>query len=263
MITVSNLELRAGARLLLSDVDFRVAPGDKVGLVGRNGAGKTTLTKVLAGEGLPAAGTVTRSGSVGYLPQDPRTGDLDVLARDRVLSARGLDKTMQVLREAELQMATASGPARDRAMRAYSRAESDFLAGGGYAAEAEAAQVTASLGLPERVLGQPLRTLSGGQRRRVELARILFSDAESMILDEPTNHLDADSVVWLREFLKNYKGGLIVISHDVDLLAAVVNKVCHLDANRATVDVYNLGWKRYLDARETDERRRRSERANA
>ncbi len=92
MIVAQDLELRAGARLLSTARRFRIGPGDRVGLVGRNGAGKTTLTKVLAGEAAPAAGTVTRSGEVGYLPQDPRTGDLDVLARDRVLSARGLDE---------------------------------------------------------------------------------------------------------------------------------------------------------------------------
>ena len=92
MITVSDLELRAGARALLTNVTFRVQPGDRIGLVGRNGAGKTTLTKTLAGETLPAAGQITRGGEIGYLPQDPRTGDLDTLARDRVLSARGLDE---------------------------------------------------------------------------------------------------------------------------------------------------------------------------
>ncbi|GAB3419637.1 ABC-F family ATP-binding cassette domain-containing protein [Flindersiella endophytica] len=263
MITASKLELRAGARLLLSDVSFRVAAGDKVGLVGRNGAGKTTLTRVLAGEGQAAAGTVTRSGSVGYLPQDPRTGDLEVLARDRVLSARGLDATVRALRSAELEMSSAAGSARDKAMRAYARAETEFLAGGGYAAEAEAAQVTASLGLPDRVLAQPLRTLSGGQRRRVELARILFSGADTLLLDEPTNHLDADSIGWLRDFLKAFKGGLVVISHDVGLLETTVNRVFHLDANRAELDTYNVGWRTYLDQREADDRRRKRERHNA
>src|SRR5690606_5301657 len=91
MITATGIELRAGARILIESATFRIAPGDRIGLVGRNGAGKTTLTKCLAGESIPAAGTITRSGEVGYLPQDPRTGDLDVLARDRILSARGLD----------------------------------------------------------------------------------------------------------------------------------------------------------------------------
>src|SRR4029078_6749434 len=129
-------------------------------------------------------------------------------------------------------------------------------------AESDAARICTNLGLPDRVLAQPLRTLSGGQRLRVELARSLFSDAETLLLDEPTNHLDADSISWLKGFLAGHKGGLIVISHDVELLDAVVNKVWHLDANRAEVDLYNLGWKPYLLQRETDERRRKQERAN-
>ncbi|WP_153397472.1 ABC-F family ATP-binding cassette domain-containing protein [Ornithinicoccus halotolerans] len=262
MIVASGVELRAGARLLMEDVSLRVSPGDRVGLVGRNGAGKTTLTKVLAGEAQPAAGTVTRSGAVGYLPQDPRTGDLGVLARDRVLSARGLDTALQQLRAAEEAMAGEDETRRARAMGRYDRLQAEFDARGGYAAESEAAAIASSLGLQERILGQPLHTLSGGQRRRVELARILFSGAETLLLDEPTNHLDADSVAWLRDYLRSYPGGLLVISHDVDLVETVVNRVFHLDAARAELDVYNMGWRAYLAQREADERRRRRERVN-
>ncbi|MEQ4549071.1 ABC-F family ATP-binding cassette domain-containing protein [Nocardioides kribbensis] len=263
MITAHQLEVRAGARLLMEDVSFRVAAGDKVGLVGRNGAGKTTLTKILAGEALPAAGSVTSSGDVGYLPQDPRTGDPEVMARDRILSARGLDDVVRRLRDAEEQMASEDPAVADKAMRRWSRADAELHAGGGYAAESEAATIAASLGIEERLMTQPLKTLSGGQRRRVELARILFSGAEVLILDEPTNHLDADSIVWLRDFLKAHKGGFIVISHDNALLEETVNKVMHLDANRAVIDVYNMGWRHYLTQRETDEKRRRRERMNA
>ncbi|MEZ5116797.1 MAG: ABC-F family ATP-binding cassette domain-containing protein [Candidatus Nanopelagicales bacterium] len=263
MIAAQDLELRAGARLLLADASFRVGPGDRVGLVGRNGAGKTTLTKVLAGEAQPAAGTVHRSGTVGYLPQDPRTGDLDVLARDRILSARGLHDVARRMRESSGRMASLDDATRDQAMRRYARAEAEFESLGGYAAESEAASIAASVGLPDRVLGQPLATLSGGQRRRAELARILFGGSDVLLLDEPTNHLDADSIGWLRRFLAAYKGGLVVISHDVGLLEATVNKVFHLDANRQELDQYNVGWKAYLQQRETDERRRRRERANA
>jgi ATPase subunit of ABC transporter with duplicated ATPase domains len=263
MITARNLEVRVGARLLLSGANLRVGPADKVGLVGRNGAGKTTLTKILAGQLQPASGDVTSIGSVGYLPQDPRTGDLDVRARNRILSARGLDDVVRRLRDAEQQMSSAEDGQLEQALRRYSRAESELHASGGYAAEAEAAQIAASLGLPDRVLGQPLGTLSGGQRRRVELARILFSGAETLLLDEPTNHLDADSISWLREFLKAHRGGLVVISHDTALLETTVTKVLHLDANRCELDVYNMGWSAYLQQRESDERRRKRERANA
>ncbi len=263
MITAHQVEVRAGAQILLENASFRIAAGDKIGLVGRNGAGKTTLTRILAGEGQPAGGTVTRSGAVGYLPQDPRSGDPDVLARDRILGARGLDVIVAGMRRAEQQIASTDEAEHAKGMRRYGRLESEFVALGGYAAESEAATISASLGLPDRVLGQPLRTLSGGQRRRVELARILFSDAQTMLLDEPTNHLDADSVVWLRDFLRNYKGGLVVISHDVALLDDTVNRVFHLDATRGVLDVYNMGWSTYLEQRETDERRRHRERLNA
>ncbi|WP_445255688.1 ABC-F family ATP-binding cassette domain-containing protein [Nocardioides aurantiacus] len=263
MITVSQLEVRAGARLLMSDVNFRIGAGDRVGLVGRNGAGKTTMTKILAGEALPAAGTVTNNGTIGYLPQDPRTGDPEVIARDRILSARGLDEVVRRLRAAEAEMGSEDATTRDRAMRRYEKADAALHAAGGYSAEAEAAQIASSIGIADRLMDQPLRTLSGGQRRRVELARILFSGAETLLLDEPTNHLDADSIVWLRDYLRNHKGGLVVISHDVGLLEACVNKVLHLDANRAVIDVYNIGWKAYLAQRETDEKRRKRERTNA
>ena len=263
MLVANDVEVRAGARLLLEHASFQVAPGDKIGLVGRNGAGKTTLTRILSGEAQPASGTISRGGTVGYLPQDPRTGDLDVLAKNRILSARGLDAVVDRLRRAELAMGDDSAAVRDKAMAAYARAEAELAAAGGYAAEAEAARIASNLGLPERVLHQRIGTLSGGQRRRIELARILFSGAQTMLLDEPTNHLDADSIVWLRDFLVAHTGGLLVISHDVGLLERCVNKVFHLDANRAELDMYAMGWKRYLQQRETDEKRRKRERLNA
>jgi ATPase subunit of ABC transporter with duplicated ATPase domains len=262
MINATSLELRAGARILLGEATLRVQPGDRIGLVGRNGAGKTTTLRVLAGEGTPFTGTVERRGPVGYLPQDPRTGDLTMTARDRVLSARGLDRLLAEMKVLETRLADEP---EDKLLRRYGSLEDQFAGLGGYAAEAEAARICANLGLPDRVLGQPLGTLSGGQRRSIELARILFGDASgggTLLLDEPTNHLDADSIVWLRGFLAAHKGGLVVVSHDTALLTAVVNKVWYLDANRSTVDMYNLGWRAYLEQRETDERRRRRERAN-
>ncbi|MCO5308090.1 MAG: ATP-binding cassette domain-containing protein [Austwickia sp.] len=263
MLTAKHLQVRAGSRLLMEDVTFQVAPGDKIGLVGRNGAGKTTLTKVLSGEALPAAGSVTATGEIGYLPQDPRSGDPEQLTRERILSARGLDDIVRLMRETEGAMASADTETHERAMARYPRLEARFAAAGGYAAESEAATIAAALGLDDRVLGQPLRTLSGGQRRRVELSRILFSGAQTLLLDEPTNHLDADSIIWLRDWLTAYRGGLVVISHDVTLLDRVVTKVFHLDANRAELDQYNVGWSAYLQQRETDEKRRKRELANA
>ncbi len=274
MITATDLEVRAGVRTLLSTEGpaLRVQAGDRIGLVGRNGAGKTTTLRILAGEGEPYAGEVVRTGDLGYLPQDPKEGDLDVLAKDRVLSARGLDTLLHSMEKQQALMAEVADEALlDKAVRKYGELEERFASLGGYEAESEAARICNSLGLADRILGQPLRTLSGGQRRRVELARILFAASDgsggrsntTLLLDEPTNHLDADSITWLRSFLQNHEGGLIVISHDVELLGDVVNRVWFLDAVRGEADIYNMNWKKYLDARATDEQRRRRERANA
>ncbi|WP_277102135.1 ABC-F family ATP-binding cassette domain-containing protein [Corynebacterium vitaeruminis] len=273
MIVTNDFEVRVGARTLLNapGQHLRVQPGDRIGLVGRNGAGKTTTMRILAGETEPYGGSVTRSGDIGYLPQDSREGNIEQSARDRVLSARGLDSIMRNMeRQQEIMETTEDERKRNQAIKKYSRLEERYHQLGGYEAASECAQICDNLGLPERILDQPLKTLSGGQRRRVELAQILFAASAgsgksqtTLLLDEPTNHLDADSITWLRDFLKKHEGGLIMISHDVELLDAVCNKVWFLDAVRAEADVYNMGFAKYKDARATDEARRRRERANA
>ncbi|WP_424945195.1 ribosomal protection-like ABC-F family protein [Canibacter zhoujuaniae] len=246
----------------MSDVSFTVNPGDKIGLVGRNGAGKTTLTKVLAGDKQASEGRVSVRGKLGFLPQDPRSADPEQIARNRILDARGLGTLHEQLAVATEQMSSSDTTVAERAMKRFGRLQDQLHTLGGYAAESEAATIAHNLGLPDRVLEQPLGELSGGQRRRIELARILFSDADTMILDEPTNHLDADSIAWLRQFLRSYKGGVIIISHDVELVDETVNRVFYLDANRQVIDIYNMGWKHYLRQRAADEERRRKERAN-
>ena len=273
MIVTNDLEVRVGARTLLTapGQHLRVQPGDRIGLVGRNGAGKTTTMRILAGETRPYGGEVTSSGEIGYLPQDSREGNIDQTARDRVLSARGLDRIRSSMeRQQEIMEGAETAGKRDAAIRKYSRLEEQYYALGGYEADSEAAQICDNLGLPARILDQPLHTLSGGQRRRVELAQILFAatsgsgkSATTLLLDEPTNHLDADSITWLRGFLARHEGGLIMISHDVELLDDVCNKIWFLDAVRAEADVYNMGFAKYKDARALDEARRRRERANA
>lgn len=273
VIVTEDFEVRVGARTLLNapGQQLRVQPGDRIGLVGRNGAGKTTTMRILAGETQPYGGSVFRKGMVGYLPQDSREGNTEQTAKDRVLSARDLDSIIRNMdRQQEIMESTTDDHKRDQAIQRYARLEERFHALGGYEANAEAAQICDNLGLAARILDQQLKTLSGGQRRRVELARILFSattgagkSTTTLLLDEPTNHLDADSITWLRGFLAKHDGGLIMISHDVELLAAVCNKIWFLDAVRAEADVYNMDYKKYLDARATDEARRRRERANA
>src|SRR6478672_12352416 len=133
MIAATDLELRAGARILLEPTTLRIQPGDRIGLVGRNGAGKTSVLRALAGESVPHAGRIERRGPVGYLPQDPRTGDLDVTARDRVLSARGLDQLVADIAKTQVQLAET--PDDTKLVRRYGQLEHRFDDLGGYAAE--------------------------------------------------------------------------------------------------------------------------------
>lgn len=259
-IEAQQLEIRIGARQLLKPTDFHVSAGDKIGLVGRNGAGKTTLTRVITGDMLPSGGSVRVTGKLGYLPQSTHAADPGQTALDRVMSARDIASLISRIRKAEKEMTDPDPDVMEKAMRRYDRAMQDFENAGGYTAQSEAIKMGESLGLSHEVLKQTLGTLSGGQRRRIELARILFSDADTLILDEPTNHLDADSIEWLRGYLKNFEGGFLVISHSTELLDETVNKVWHLDAQLAQIDMYSMGWKAYLHQRVVDEERRRRER---
>ncbi len=268
VIHAQDLHMRIGERVLLNKVSLDVDRGKRIGLVGRNGAGKTTLLRLLAGEAansdvVERKGTIHRRGAIGYLPQETRVGDTSQIARERILSARGIETMLKRIQRAEHEMSTQAGSRQQKAIERYARLDAEFTAAGGWAANSEAARITAALGLQDRLLEQPLETLSGGQRRRVELARVLFSGAETLLLDEPTNHLDTDSIVWLREWLKSFPGGYIIVSHAVDLLRETVNTVWYLDANRSTLDVYSMGWDLYVKQREADERRRRRERQNA
>ena len=266
MINATGLELRAGARILLGEATLRVQPGDRIGLVGRNGAGKTTTLKVLAGEGTPVRrrgraprpGRLPAAGPPHRRPRRhrPRPGAL----RPRPGLPAGRDE--------EARGGAGRGPDATRGCAATARSRTGSPGWAGTPPRPRPPASAPTSACPTGCWSSRCGTLSGGQRRRIELARILFRDASetgggTLLLDEPTNHLDADSITWLRGFLASHKGGLIVISHDGGLLESVVNKVWYLDANRATVDVYNLGWKAYLEQRETDERRRRRERANA
>jgi ATPase subunit of ABC transporter with duplicated ATPase domains len=252
VLEARQLSVEVGGRLTLEEASFLVRAGDKVGLVGRNGAGKTSLLKVLAGESAPAAGQVSLQGHVGFLSQDPRvirhasagTG----LAH--ILSGRGLDQAAVELEK--LRIAMEEHPS-ERAIARFSRAEDAFASLGGYAAESEVRQLVAGLGLGADRIDRPTGVLSGGERRRVELARILFAGSDVLMLDEPTNHLDSDAKVWLMGFLRSYRGALLVVSHDLELLDEAITRVLHLDEGRLVE--YKGTYSQYRQARAADEAR--------
>jgi ATPase subunit of ABC transporter with duplicated ATPase domains len=244
--------VEVGGRLVVEEATFTVRAGDKVGLVGRNGAGKTSMLNVLAGARPPAGGRVLRQGALGFLPQDPRMdgAEAGTTALAHVLSGRGLDEA--IIRLEKLRLRMDEQPSEDNVAR-FSRAEASYADAGGYAAEPEARRIAAGLGLAADRLDLPVTVLSGGERRRVELARILFGGSDVLMLDEPTNHLDNDARTWLLSFLRKYRGALLVISHDLELLDESITRVLHLD--EGTVVEYKGTYSQYREARLRDEER--------
>jgi ATPase subunit of ABC transporter with duplicated ATPase domains len=251
-LEVRDLEVEAGGKTVVEHLTFSLRAGDKMGVVGRNGAGKTSTLKVLAGEELAAGGTAIHRGALGYLRQDPRQHREDDLitgleyilaARDLVEMARRVEKARVALEESH----------EERNVTRFARAEEVYRDTGGYQAESEARTITAGLGLANDRLALAVGALSGGERRRLELARILFGGSDLLMLDEPTNHLDADAKFWLMKFLASYKGALMVVSHDIGLLDTSITRILHLD--RDGVVEYKGTYSQYREARRQDEER--------
>lgn len=250
MLSVRDLSVEVGGRLTLTGATFTIAPGDKVGLVGRNGAGKTSLFRVLGGTDAPHTGSVDLRGALGYLAQDPPRMEAGATALAHVLSGRGLEELGEAVEK--LRLAMEEDPTDANLVR-FARAQEAFEAADGYAAEAEVRRICAGLGLRGDRVDRQVAVLSGGERRRVELARILFAGSDVLLLDEPTNHLDLDAKAWLLEHMRSYRGALLVISHDLELLDESINRVLHLD--EGTLVEYRGTYSQYKAQRAADQER--------
>jgi ATPase subunit of ABC transporter with duplicated ATPase domains len=230
VITGRGITIEIGARTLLRDGSFLVGPTDKAGLVGRNGAGKSSLLALVLGQPedhLHTSGEIRIEGSVGFLPQVPVPGGLgvDASAFSHVLSARGIDDLDDRLHQARAAMA--EDPTEER-IHAFTDLEERYRAAGGYEVESRIARLADGLGLPQELLLEDVDSLSGGQRRRVDLIRVLFQAPDTMVLDEPTNHLDLAAKRWLMDELASFPRALLVVSHDLRLLDSAISKVLHL-----------------------------------
>ena len=260
MLSVRGLTVEVGGTLVVEGAALTVRAGDSVGLVGRNGAGKTSLLKVLGGMAEPKAGVIQRPEAFGYLPQDPHLDQIPVhvTALTHVLGGRDLDALAARLEELRLKME--AQPGEEALVQKWSRAHDRFEHEGGYAAESEAKRLLAGLGLRPDRTNLPITVLSGGERRRVELARILFAGSELLLLDEPTNHLDNDAREWLFGFLRSYRAALVIVSHDLELLDESITRVLHLDrpgeADVGELTEYKGTYTQYKVARARDEERR-------
>ena len=283
MLDVQQVTLSRGGNTLVEDATFRIARGEKVGLVGVNGAGKTTLLGAIRGALDADAGAITRPKRTGYLGQERLADALDggATVRDVMLAGRNLHGLAAELRaiEAELAEATTSGsetpateaiPARggkhrngrhaaqpvsrlDALLARYGELEDRYARQGGYAAEHEIVQLLEGLGIGEVELERPVEALSGGQKTRLALARVLFAAPDLLLLDEPTNHLDGTATRWLMDYLARFEGALLLISHDLALLDRAITRVLHLDAATRAITAYTGNYSSYLRQREQAE----------
>ena len=261
MLIARDLRIDAGVRTLIRDVSFSVQAGDRIGLVGRNGAGKTTLMRTLMGELQPAEGTVLRSGNLAYFSQEaalPHLEHPDATALERILMAREIGAMQRKIEQARARLEGLGGEERDRGIVRFSHLHDEFESKGGFVAETEAKRIASNVGIGNDELTQPVKSMSGGQRRRVELARLLFAETDVMLLDEPTNHLDLDAKAWLIEYLSTYKGGMLVVSHDLPLLDEAITSVLALE--HGEIEAYRGNYSHYQVERDLRQERKARER---
>lgn len=240
-ISLNNVEKYYGASQVLKDITFQVLKGEKVGIVGRNGTGKTTLFKVIAGIENYDKGLITLSkgSQIGYLEQIPNYPDeyrvIDVLKR----AFQNEFKIQSMMQELELKMSNIEGRELDFTIKRYGELQNLFESKGGYEIEEKLSKICNGLSFNEKFLNRKFKDLSGGEKTTVLLGKILLEEPDILLLDEPTNHLDMDSMTWLESFLLEYKGTVIIISHDRYFLDSVVNKIIEIENGRADAFIGN------------------------
>ena len=237
ILSVSNIDKSFHEVPILQNVSFHIEDYDKAAIVGINGAGKTTLLRIIMGELSADDGivTVTRDKTIGYLSQHEAVSGENTIYDELLAVKQDIIDLEQRIRSVELQMKTASEDTLQRLMDTYSNLTHVFESANGYAYKSELVGVLKGLGFTEEEFSRRVSTLSGGQKTRVALGKLLLLKPDLIILDEPTNHLDLSSITWLETYLLNYKGAVIIVSHDRYFLDRIANKVIELDNTKATV----------------------------
>jgi len=251
MLQVNHVKLSYGARLVLDDVSFTVAPGEKTGLIGVNGAGKSSLLKIIGGLQEPDAGNIMRPRTFGYLSQDvahETPMGKHGLVRDFIYSSTGLDKAISDYEELSHKIADPDNDDLETSLQYFEEAQAKLELLGYYDADSRSEQLIAGLNIGGITLDREVATLSGGQKTKLALVRLLFQAPELLLLDEPTNFLDVDAAMWLMEYLESYKGALLIISHDLDLLDRSINKVLRLNEFTHKLEEYKGTYTSYLTA---------------
>jgi ATP-binding cassette subfamily F protein 3 len=257
VLAVNQLSKSYGADIILDAVSLQIQPGERVGLIGPNGAGKTTLLKILTGQERADEGTSTmaRNTAVGYLAQGTLAPIPGTMEGELRRAFEKLEEMSARLREMEEKMGTpglTKDPvALEALMQSYGELEHSYEHAGGYRAEARFRAVTIGLGFSDSDLQRPVATFSGGERTRLQLARLLLEEPDLLLLDEPTNHLDISAVEWLEGYLRDWRGSVLIVSHDRYFLDRVVGRILSLEACR--IKSYPGNYSAYLAQRELEE----------
>lgn len=244
---IDNLSLSFGTAEVYKNLTVEFNQNDKVGIIGVNGAGKTTLFKLILGELTPDAGTITVSSKIGYLPQVIEDNfDKEMSVFDYLLSARPIKELENKLTNLYEQIATEKNEHNlKKYMKDITKVEDELTYYEQYNAESELLKIIAGMNIDDALLDLKLKNLSGGQKSKIAFARLLYSKPETLLLDEPTNHLDLDTKDYIIEYLKNFKGLILVISHDTSFLDEITNKTLYIDKNKKTGTLYNGSYSKY------------------
>jgi len=230
LVTLSGIAKAFGQRAVLEQVSLSIYPNERIGLVGANGAGKTTLLRIICGQVEADSGTVAvaRGVRVGYLPQEPQFDSAALVIDEAEAAFASLHELAARLRRLEHDMAGRDGAELHRVLREYQQTQHEFDLAGGYAWRHRVEATLLGVGLPAATWRLPVEALSGGQKSRLALARLLMSDPDVLLLDEPTNHLDLDGIEWLQEYLCQFRGAVLLTSHDRYLLDRLVGRIIWL-----------------------------------
>lgn len=244
---IDDLSLSFGTAEVYKNLTIEFNQNDKVGIIGVNGAGKTTLFKLILGELTPDTGTITVSSKIGYLPQVIEDNfDKEMSVFDYLLSARPIKELENKLTNLYEQIATEKNEHNlKKYMKDITKVEDELTYYEQYNAESELLKIIAGMNIDDTLLDLKLKNLSGGQKSKIAFARLLYSKPETLLLDEPTNHLDLDTKDYIIEYLKNYKGLILVISHDTSFLDEITNKTLYIDKNKKTGTIYNGSYSKY------------------
>lgn len=243
-----HMSLKFHLETIYNDASFRIENKDKVGIVGVNGAGKTTLFKVILKKEELNQGRIVipRNTRIGYLPQEIILEDKDITVFDYLLSARPIEMLNKKLEQLYIDVAVANGKEQDKLLKEISKTQEKLEYYNCYEAESILFTIISNMNIDSELLDMKLNDLSGGQKSKIAFAHLLYSAPEIMLLDEPTNHLDATTRDYITNYLKNYKGMVLIISHDVSFLNAIVNKIMHIDKVSHKIEMYRGNYSDYL-----------------